>query len=390
MVPRWSWAQARALRLERHRLSGRPGGTDCAAVVSVICGAHAQVMSAAEVSIALRCRDITRTQVRDALATDHSLVKTYGPRGTVHLLTAVDLPMWTGALSSVPFASGPPASGPPADFRMTAAQTNAVVGAIAQELSGDDELTIDELGPLVVEAVGPWAGDLVVPAFDGYWPRWRLAIPTAGQRGVLCFGGGRGRKVTYTRPSKQVPGFRPGQAAESLRELVRRYLSSFGPASPAQFAQWLAAPRPWASELFESMTEELAVVDLDGAEAWIRSADVDPPAGRPAGVRLLPYFDSYVVGSHPRVTVFPGVAAQRALSGGGQAGTMPVLLVNGEVAGIWRSRRTGKRVSITVEPFRDLTTRRLGQLELQVERLAAIVGGAPELAIGPVSGGHHL
>ena len=45
----------------------------------------------------------------------------------------------------------------------------------------------------------------------------------------------------------------------------------------------------------------------------------------PRGVRLLPYFDAYTVGCHPREQLFPGLAAQRALSRG-QAGNVPVLL----------------------------------------------------------------
>ena len=348
---RWTWSQVRARRLERHRLSGRPSGGDCAEVAALMCGAHAQVMSAAELSIALRCKDVTRSGVRRALAPGGTLVKTFGPRGTVHLLAAADLAMWTGALSAVPSPGAPSAPSSSADFRMTSEQTDEVVTAIAQALAGDDELTVDELEPLVLHAVGPWAADQVMPAFGGFWPRWRQAIPVAGHRGVLCFGAGRGRAVTYSRPSALVPGFRPGGAAESLRELVRRYLSAFGPATPAQFAQWLAAPIPWAARAFDSLSEELTVVALDGAEAWMLAADRTPPPGRPSGVRLLPYFDSYVVGSHPRARVFPGVAGQRALSRTGQAGTMPVLLVDGEVAGIWRTQRSGKRLRITVEPF---------------------------------------
>ena len=49
----------------------------------MICGAHAQVLSAAELSIALRIRGATRATVRRALWDEHSLIKTHGPRGTV-------------------------------------------------------------------------------------------------------------------------------------------------------------------------------------------------------------------------------------------------------------------------------------------------------------------
>ncbi len=41
-------------------------------------------------------------------------------------------------------------------------------------------------------------------AFGGHWPRWRMALREAGQRGVLCFGPNRGRKVAYASPSRWV------------------------------------------------------------------------------------------------------------------------------------------------------------------------------------------
>jgi purine-cytosine permease-like protein len=57
-------------------------------IVGTICGAHVQVLSAAELSIALRVAGVTRAEVREALWTERSLVKTFGPRGSVHLLSA--------------------------------------------------------------------------------------------------------------------------------------------------------------------------------------------------------------------------------------------------------------------------------------------------------------
>ena len=65
-------------------------------------------------------------------------------------------------------------------------------------------------------------------------------------------------------------------------------------------------------------------------------------ASAPHGVRLLPYFDAYVVGCQPRELLFPGRAAERALAGG-QAGNYQVLLIDGVVAGVWHQRRSGRR-----------------------------------------------
>ena len=382
MVPRLSWAEVWARRLERHGLSAPSEGARPADIVATICGAHAQLLSAAELSIGLRLTNVTRTDVRHALWTDHSLVKTFGPRGTVHVLPARDLSIWTGALSAIPHASPFPQ-----DVRLTPEQTDAVVEAIAVVLA-DAELTIDELSEAVIAATGGWAGDLVMPAFQGMWPRWRQAVDTAANRGALCFGPNRGRNVTYTNPRRWLPKFPPADPRTALAAVVRRYLHAYGPATSRHFAQWLAAPLQWANELFESLANELQQVEVDGTRAWVAAGDTTAPAAPAHGVRLLPYFDAYVVGCQPRELLFPGRAAARALANG-QAGNYPVLLIDGVVAGVWHQRRAGRRIAITVEPLQALTAAQRRALDEQVARVGAILEGATELTIGTVTVGAH-
>jgi hypothetical protein len=105
-------------------------------------------------------------------------------------------------------------------------------------------------------------------------------------------------------------------------------------------------------------------------------------------VRLLPYFDAYVVGCHPRDKVFPGRAAERALAGS-QAGNFPVLLIDGVVAGVWHQRRSGRRIAITVEPLEPLSAAQRRALDDQVERIGAFLEGTPQLTIGAVTVGAH-
>lgn len=389
-----TWAQVCARRLERHALAapapiGSPpvGAGPAAAeadslagVVSAICGAHAQVASAAELSIGLRVAGATRTTVRQALWTDRTLVKTRGPRGTVHLVAAADLPMWTGALSAVPTPPYEQSHG-----LLTAEQTGQVVAAIADALR-DAELTPAELTEQVVARTGPWAGDRVLDAFQDKWPRWMVAMGAASRCGAMCFGPNRGRATTYTSPARWLPGFTPTAGPAALAELVRHYLYAYGPATPAHFAQWLAAPRRWAAELFASL--DLEQVTVEGGPAWVAAGDTDFPADRPTGVRLLPYFDVYQVGCHPRELVFPGDAGQRALAGG-QAGNYPVLLVDGTVAGVWHQRRSGRTIHITVEPLTPLRAGQRQALDAQVERVGEILEGRPSLTIDPISVGPH-
>jgi hypothetical protein len=368
---RMSWVEVCARRLARHALVKPAAAGRLAEQVGVVCGVHAQVISAAELSIGLRVAGVTRVGVQQALWSERSLVKTFGPRGTVHLLSAL------------PHSRNVHAQ----DVRLSPDQTDEIVEAIATALN-DAELTIDELNEAIIERTGPWAGDPVMPAFNGMWPRWRQVVDTAANRGVLCFGPNRGRKVTYTNPCRWLPGFRPADEQSSVAALVRRYLYAYGPATPQQFAQWLNAPRRWATELFDSLAAELQQVEVAGALAWLAAGDSTAPNVAPQCVRLLPYFDAYVVGCHPREKLFSGRAAERALAGG-QAGNFPVLLIDGTVAGVWHHRRSGRKLDIRVEPFGQLTAWQRRELDEQVERIGEILEGKPDLTIGEVTVGAH-
>src|SRR3954471_19098277 len=97
---RFTWQEASARRLARNHLTDATRTDDPARICADVLGIHAQVMSAAELAIGIRSESLTRTDVRDALWQHRTLVKTRGPRGTVHLVATEDLPMWTGALSA--------------------------------------------------------------------------------------------------------------------------------------------------------------------------------------------------------------------------------------------------------------------------------------------------
>src|SRR5262249_17999816 len=136
-------------------------------MAGVLCGAHAQVLSAAELSIGRRIAGATRANVRRALWQQRTLVKTFGPRGTIHLLPAADLPVRTGALSALP----PSVPAHPEGVRFTPGQADEVIAAIGDALAGA-ELTVEELTEAIADRTGPWAIEQTMEAFGGRWPRW--------------------------------------------------------------------------------------------------------------------------------------------------------------------------------------------------------------------------
>jgi len=358
-------------------------------------GAHAQIADAAALSIAARVDGVDRADITAAIAPGGPLVKTYGPRGTVHLLPRDDLPLWCAALSAAP-----PTSSQAIGVRLDAAQTDQVVEAIATALDeaadSGRELDRDELDAAVSARLGAWASELVMPAFGGMWPRWRQAISTAAHRGVLAFGAGRGTRVTYVNPGVEVP--EDGESA--LDWLLLRYLASYGPATPAQFGRWMAGSVGWANTRFARLADTLTRVDITNdagvplsaapgsAGAMVATSDASFDGEPATGIRLLGHFDPYVVGSYPRDLVFPGDAAARALNRG-QAGNLPVILRDGVVAGVWHAARSAKSVAITVEPLVRLSRAERSAAEHEGERIAAFIGLEPRVAFGVVTVGAH-
>lgn len=378
-----TWSGVTARRMARHALAEPAADLRPDAIAGVLCGAHAQLLGAAELSIGRRITGATRADVRRALWEERTLVKTFGPRGTIHLLPAADLAIWTGALLALP-----PITHHPDPVRFSPGQAEEVMAAIGDSLA-DAELTVDELTESLEARTGPWAVERTMEAFGGKWPRWRQLTGAAAHRGMLCFGPDRGRNVTYTNPHRWLPGFRPADGDAALRALLTRYLYAYGPATPANFAQWLAMPVRRATELFGVLGEELERVELDGTQAWTLAGDTATPPEPCRGIRLLPYFDAYVVAGQPRNQLYPGAAAVRALTPAGQAGNYPVLLVDGVVGGVWHQRRSGRTIAITVEPLQQLTAPQRRQLDEEASLVGAVMEAAVMLTVGTVTVGAH-
>ena len=379
-----TWGGVTARRMARHALTEPATGLSPAGIAGVLCGAHAQVLSAAELSIGRRVAGAARSDVQRALWQERTLVKTFGPRGTIHLLATADLPMWAGALSALP--SSVPTH--PDGVRFTPGQAEEVIAAIGDALA-DAELTVDELTEAIADRAGGWAVEQTMEAFGGKWPRWRQLTSTAAHRGMLCFGPDRDRKVTYTHPRRWLPGFRPADGDAALRALVTRYLYAYGPATPQHFARWLGIPPRHAAVLFGAMPGELERVELDGEPGWTLAGDTATPPRPHRGIRLLPYFDAYLVAGQPRERLYPGAAATRALTPAGQAGNYPVLLVDGVVGGVWHQRRSGRRLALTVEPLRELTAPQRRQLDDEAGLVGAVMAATVTLTVGTVTVGPH-
>src|SRR5436309_14631059 len=85
--------QVRFLRLRAQRLTPQPPDevTGVAQVVKEVCGIQAQDASAATLAVRSRSNGLFVSDVEQARVHDRSIIRTWGPLGTLHLLASDDI-----------------------------------------------------------------------------------------------------------------------------------------------------------------------------------------------------------------------------------------------------------------------------------------------------------
>jgi hypothetical protein len=358
-----TWDQVCAWRLVRHHLVEAQPRERLVDLVAGVCGVQAQVMSAAELSVAVRADGVTPDDVRAALWERRELVKLWCMRGTLHLLPAAELPLYVSALRARNNFLSPAWL---KYMKLTAAEVEAMIAAIGDALDGRS-LTREELADEVARRTAPHLREHFLSGWGGL-------LKPATYRGVLCFGPNRGRNVTFVRPDQWVTGWRTIETDEALTAVAHRYLAAYGPTTHVDFAQWWAMGTGPARRVFQSLGDELAQVEVEGVRCWALAADVaamreQPPTG---SVRLLPHFDAYTIGFRPREVIVPDGFLPRVSRTAGWIS--PVVLIDGRVAGVWDYRRARDAVEVTVEPFVTLSARQKTRIEAEADRLGGMLG----------------
>jgi len=154
---------------------------------------------------------------------------------------------------------------------------------------------------------------------------------------------------------------------EARRELARRYLHVFGPATAASFAQWAGIGPAEGRAAFDALSRSLTPVRTPIGDAWILTRD-EPEARRPAGpaaaARLLPSGDAfYLLQGADRDLLVPRAEHRDALW---TSRVWPgAVLVDGEVAGTWRR----SQAVLTIQPWRRLSRAQRDSVEAEAAGL---------------------
>ena len=146
-----------------------------------------------------------------------------------------------------------------------------------------------------------------------------------------------GRRPAYVAADAPIPD--PGDRAAAdaaLATLVVRYLEGFGPASVADMSQFMLVQRGRLRPVVEALGDHLdRLQGPDGVVLHDVPDGVRPAGDVPAPPRLLPMWDSILFAYHDRSRVLPEDLRPHVIRRNGD--TLPTLLVDGRVAGVWRA-----------------------------------------------------
>jgi Winged helix DNA-binding domain len=357
-----SWQQVHAFRLAGHHLDKRAPKKDLTRVVGDFGGAQAQVMSAAELQVGVRV-DCKVGDVRTALWRDRSLVKTWLMRGTLHLIPAADLPLYTAAMRTRWIRT---LSAWLKFVQLTEPEFVSILDSIGDALDGSP-MTREELIAKVVQGRSAHIRDVLKSGWGG------MLKPVA-RRCLLCFGPNRGQSVTFVRPELWLDSWTELDPDAALVEVARRYLRAYGPATKVDFARWWGAWSGVGTAAWAGLAGELVHVSVEGRRADILAIDLGKleKASAGASVRLLPAFDPYLMGHSSRNHLFE--AAYRARVSRTAGWISPVVLVDGRVEATWSHSVAKEVLRIAINPFRRLPPKLRPEMRLRAEELAATLG----------------
>jgi hypothetical protein len=317
-------------------------------MVEHLVGLQAQENLPPYLSLAARIEGFDPVELSGALERAEA-VRLLTMRGTIHVLLpddALSLRLWVQPALDQQSGSNQlnrPARGVPV----------ADVVAATRRLLADGPLPVRQLGEGLAEA---FPG---VPASAlAHVARERVPLVQVPPRGLWKRSGG----VVYQTVENHV-----GRAMSEVdvRELVRRYLRAFGPATPADMTTWSRVTR--LGPVFASMADELVVVECeDGRRRYDVPGAPYADGATHAPVRLLGTYDNVWLSHAGRAHVLPDDMKGRWAGVNGGVGN--TIFVDGFMAGLW-SWREGR---VGTEVFRDLTREQRHELDdevLAVQRL---------------------
>jgi hypothetical protein len=379
--------QVNRLRLRAQRLHPDEASTltNPLAAVQALFAAQAQELNAGMLSLRPRSRGLTAAQLEQARLVEKSLFWTWSLRGTLHLVTAADA-TWLVPLLGPRLVQG--GHGRMRQLGWDEENYSRAAALLERALGGGKTLPRAALVELLAQNDLPREGQAPVHLL------YRMSL-----EGRLCTLGELGKKPVYGLWAEHYPSPNPLPRPEGLALLARRYLAAYAPAAPADFAAWAGLPLGDARAAYEAISGDLVEVMISkqatgksveqtaSQPAWLlrdQLAWLDQPEPDVPVVRLLPRWDTYLLGYAKRDLAIDPAHFQRIVNGGV---IYPVLLADGRVLGTWQTERRAGTRQVTIAPFQPLPEEILPLIDAEANDISRFLSetGPTRVEIQPYS-----
>ena len=359
--------------LQNHQLAWQAKETDIVAVVGKVCGLHSQLPMTPYYSLWNRIRNFEPEMLDRLLYTEKSLVKAWFMRGTLHIIPSTDLPVYHKALRRMWFdhhgryMNDP--GWPSAEERKKKLYPKIKESLLKRPLSRK------ELRSRIQVLLGSESHP-----YERLFSAWGGILKETSYLGLTVHAEPCGRESCFTRLDKWLPNVNLDRCDEETarRQLLEKYLHSYGPATAQDFACWSGILTSETNKIIEE-ARNLKQIELENsnAELWMLKEDfktlerIDLETEVPP--KLLPKYDSYLMGHKNRSRIILQEMLQKVYRPvvGEVAATV---LINGRIVGTWTSKKTKRTLKIFVKPLETLTEGNLKSLKPVAEELADFIG----------------
>lgn len=347
-------------RLATQRLSG-PAAADPVQVVRELLCVQSQDALLAQAMIALRCA-AADSEVRAAIGRGE-IVRTHVLRPTWHYLAAEDL-RWLLALTSPKVESGMAARH--RQLSIDEAGIARALEVVAARLRGRSFCNRKQLGSALAEVGQVRSDDPLFGQQVGH------LMMIAELRGLICSAPTTAVEHHYALVDEVIAPTPPRERDQAVRELVGRFVAGHGPVALSDLTRWVKVTLVEARTALSELGEQVARIELDGAELWYCPATQRPPE-RDQDAWLLSTFDeaflSYRVLPWPRSSQHPaGDNPYRFAEAGGG-----VVIHRLQDVGSWKRTMVKGRAELTFTVDHTLPRHARGAIERAADQLRSAI-----------------
>ncbi len=383
--------QIRRFRLAAHHLDQKCPPEGLLAATGA-CGVQNSPPGAWETALFQRVEGCTLDMLYDALYGQKSLLQAWSFRGAPVIFPSEESPVFLTALLPQPgeepwiYTQG---IGLALDWLgMTFDQLLPLAKRAAACLESRAIQTKEALDQTLADQIVPWLPEEKRPLWNAPSMYGRPDRQTVGGAVVpfllrpcafsslVVFGQRSGIHPTFTSYARWL-GHPPAAMPQAEQILARKFLHCYGPATPQAFASWLGCTPRQAKRLWNGVAPELTAVTVAGKPCWVLRQDLDALQNTPPPAQSLlllgphdPYLDV-----RDRAVLLPQAQLHKQVWK--TVANPGVILREGEIVGIWKSKKAKDRLDVTFQPFQPLSGAEIGLAEQQARQWTAFQGLRP-------------